>query len=121
MILADTSVWIDHLRRPDAELAVAISEGRLAVHRYVIGELALGSIPRRAEFIADLQHLPDIPVVASETFMSFIEDCSLAGSGLGYVDANLLASVASVPGSRLWTRDRRLREQAERLSLAHPA
>ena len=40
MILVDTSVWIDHLRWPDAELGTALERGDVATHPFVIGELA---------------------------------------------------------------------------------
>ncbi len=38
---------------------------------------------------------------------------------LGYVDVHLLASVALTPGTRLWTRDARLRRMADSLGFAH--
>ncbi len=38
MILVDTSVWIDHLRQGDAELADALQQGRVAIHPFVVGE-----------------------------------------------------------------------------------
>lgn len=40
MILVDTSVWIDHLRRNDAELTRLLDMGQVLTHRFVIGELA---------------------------------------------------------------------------------
>ena len=42
----------------------------------------------------------------------------IAGEGIGYVDACLLAATALGDGLRLWTRDKRLRAVAERLGLA---
>ena len=47
MILADTSIWIDHFRESDAELRRIIEEDALLCHPFVIGELALGSLPAR--------------------------------------------------------------------------
>ena len=41
MILVDSSVWIDHLRRGDARLAELLSAGQVLPHPFVIGELAL--------------------------------------------------------------------------------
>jgi len=46
-----------------------------------------------------------------------IEDWRLFGIGIGYMDAHLLASVLLTPETRLWTRDKRLREIARQLSL----
>ena len=39
------------------------------------------------------------------------------GSGIGYVDAHLLASVSLTETARLWTRDKRLIDVAHRLKL----
>jgi predicted nucleic acid-binding protein len=39
MILVDTSVWVDHLRRHNAGLADLLSHGRVVVHPFVIGEV----------------------------------------------------------------------------------
>ena len=46
MILADTSVWIDHLSASDARLAQHLRAGRLG-HPLVIAEIALGSLRDR--------------------------------------------------------------------------
>lgn len=119
MVLADTSIWIDHLRSPVPELVSLIGDGRVLVHRFVVGELALGSLARRDELLQALSQMPPIPPIAEADLLDFITEKALFGTGLGFVDANLLASVAAWPGARLWTRDRRLREQAGKLSLAH--
>jgi len=42
----------------------------------------------------------------------------LAGVGVGYIDAHLLASVRLSADARLWTRDRRLLGVAEALGVA---
>ncbi|GEM_PF-1749053 len=39
MILVDTSVWIDHLRRGDAHLMITLLAGQVLIHPWVIGEL----------------------------------------------------------------------------------
>lgn len=44
-----------------------------------------------------------------------IDSAALRGTGIGYVDAHLLASVRLLPGASLWTHDRRLAAQADRL------
>lgn len=43
---------------------------------------------------------------------------SLMGKGIGWVDANLIASV-SQDSAKLWTRDKRLNAIAQDLNLAH--
>ena len=44
VVLVDTSVWVDHLRRGDAELSRRLEEGVVMTHRLVIEELACGSM-----------------------------------------------------------------------------
>lgn len=119
MILVDTSVWIDHLRRANAALALALSEGEVCQHPFVTAELALGSLAERARFIAMLAYLPPIPVVDHNRLLAFISDHRLFGTGLGMVDAHLLASVAGESGVRLWTLDKRLFDHAKRLGRSY--
>jgi predicted nucleic acid-binding protein len=118
VILVDTSVWIDHLHLPDPVLALAIAEDRVIHHPFVTAELALGSLPRRSELLETLAFLPSAVVVELDEFLDFVETRRLFATGLGMVDAHLLASASAVAGTRLWTRDKRLAEQAARLHLA---
>jgi predicted nucleic acid-binding protein len=46
MILPDTSVWIDHFRGGEKTLAGLLHREDLLLHPFVIGELALGYLPR---------------------------------------------------------------------------
>jgi len=46
-----------------------------------------------------------------------IEEHSLFGRGIGYIDAHLLAAMRLTPGARLWTRDKRLSAVAANLQL----
>jgi predicted nucleic acid-binding protein len=57
LLLADTSVWIDHLRRGDADLSQALNDGRVLGHPMVTGEIAMGSLRDRAEILDALQRL----------------------------------------------------------------
>lgn len=118
MILVDTSVWVDHLRSGDETLASLLHAGRVLAHPFVIGELALGTLRRRREILDLLEDLPHATVASHEEVLSFIERQALAGLGIGYVDAHLLAATRLTAGSALWTRDRRLAAGAERLGLA---
>ena len=117
MILVDTSVWVDHIRAPDAELIHALRQASVLCHPFVIGELALGNLPDRAIWLRDLERLPAAIVARHEEVMAMIAT-SLVGRGIGYVDAHLLAS-ARLSASRLWTRDRRLGSVATDLGIAH--
>ena len=40
MILADTSVWVEHFRRGLPLLAAHLSRAQIAIHSVVLGELA---------------------------------------------------------------------------------
>lgn len=117
MILVDTSVWIDHFRQGDVELTRLLNAGQVLTHRFVIGELALGNIQNRNIIISTLQNLPQATVAADEEVLLFIERQALFGSGIGYIDAHLLAATLLSPGSFLWTRDKRLLAESVRLGV----
>ena len=108
MILVDTSVWIDHLRKGDAELARTLEAGDVLTHPFIIGELACGNLTRRTPILGLLRTLPAAQVATDDEVLGFIERRKLMGRGMGYIDAHLLASIALTRGSRLWTRDKRL-------------
>lgn len=119
MILVDTSVWVDHLRRRNANLAVLLERGEVLVHPFVIGEIACGSLTQRRLTLDLLQHLPAAAVAEPDEAPGFIELRGLHGKGIGYVDIHLLASTALTSGSRLWSRDKRLAAAAGELGLAY--
>jgi predicted nucleic acid-binding protein len=113
--LVDTSVWVDHLRSGDAQLAGLLERGGVVMHPFVIGEIACGSLTHRSAILELLQELPTAAVAESEEVLGFIERHALHGKGIGYVDAHLLASVALTQGASLWTRDKRLQVAADDL------
>lgn len=118
MILADTSLWIDHLRDGDPALAALLEEGAVLGHPWVIGELALGNLASRHDILRLLHGLPQATVATADEVLRLIEDEALHGQGIGYVDAQLLAATRLTPDARLWTRDKRLAAVAARLGLA---
>lgn len=118
MILVDTSIWIDPLRKGDATLADLLEQRRVLAHPFVTGELSLGSLRQREIVLNSLQELPQAEIAHDEEVLHFIADEALFGLGIGYVDAHLLASVRLTPGTSIWTRDKRLLAAAARLSLA---
>jgi len=117
VILVDTSVWIDHLRVADRQLAGLLMDDVVLCHPFVVGELACGALKRRSEILGLLRNLPPAPVVEQDEVLAFVEAHALMGSGLGWVDVHLLAS-AVLAGDRFWTRDRRLAQAARRLGVA---
>ena len=118
MILVDTSVWIDHLRRHNKTLAKLLQAGMVLTHPLVIGELALGNLRRREVVLSALLDLPRANVATEAEVLHFIEHYGLFGQGIGYVDVHLLAALRLTPGAKLWTDDRRLRGVAARLGMA---
>lgn len=118
MILVDTSVWVDHLRAGDDVLAGLLEAGEVLGHRAVRGELALGSLARRAEVLALLAGLPQAVVASDAEVLALVDRARLPGRGIGWVDAHLLAATLLTPDARLWTRDARLRRVAEDLDVA---
>ncbi|HEX6708004.1 MAG TPA: type II toxin-antitoxin system VapC family toxin [Albitalea sp.] len=119
MILVDTSVWVDHLRRGDARLAALLDSAAVIVHPFIVGEIACGSLSNRKTVLELLQDLPAAVVADAEEVLAFIDRHRLHGKGIGYVDVHLLAAVALTQGAKLWTRDKRLRAAAQDLGYAH--
>jgi predicted nucleic acid-binding protein len=117
LILADTSIWVDHLHHADPVLYQLFHADRILSHPVVIGELAMGRLPDRPEILKILRKLPPSEVARHEETWQLIEDWKLYDCGIGYGDAHLLASVLLTSGTRLWTRDRALRRIARQLSL----
>jgi predicted nucleic acid-binding protein len=117
VILADTSVWVEHLRRRHAGLATLLDQGLVVVHPFVVGEIALGLLKNRTEVLGLLAELPAAPVVRHEDALAVVERRGLAGAGIGWVDAHLLAS-ALVGGVHLWTLDGRLGAVARKAGAA---
>ena len=118
MILVDSSVWTDHLRRADEVLTDLLDRMQVVMHPFVIGELALGHLRSREVVLNALQDLDQVTVAHDDEVMRLIDRERLFGLGLGYVDGHLLAAVRLTPETSLWTRDKRLSLAAERLSLA---
>ena len=119
MILVDTSVWIDHLRSGDRQLEALLNQGSVLTHPFVIGEVALGHLRQRETILTALQGLSKAIEAQEHEVLQLIQKHTLFGLGIGYVDAHLMASTMLTNAS-LWTRDKRLKEVAARLSLAAP-
>lgn len=107
MILVDTSVWVEHLRVGVPALADQLESRQVAVHAWVVGELACGNLRNRHEVLTRLQNLPNAITATDQEVLFTIERQGLMGRGIGYVDAALLSSCL-LSNLQLWTRDRRL-------------
>ncbi len=117
MILVDTSVWVDHFRLGKTGLAELLQHGRVTMHPFIIGEVALGHLKQRDFILTAMGHLPAAAVATDSEVLHFIHTAALFGRGIGYIDAHLLASVRLSPGTSLWTRDKRLQNVADQLGL----
>jgi predicted nucleic acid-binding protein len=118
LILVDTSVWLDHLRNADVQLADLLERQQVAMHPFVIGEIACGSLKKRALVFELLTELPHAVVAEADEVLGFVDRHALYGKGIGYVDVHLLASAALTEGVSLWTRDKRLLMVAQKLGYA---
>lgn len=106
MVLADTSIWIDHLHKTDLQLANALESGSVCIHEAVIGEVACGTLKGRKDILEQMSRLPRLLVADFHECMTLIDEWRLSGRGLGWVDIQLLAS-CRIDNVELWTRDGR--------------
>lgn len=124
-VLVDTSVWVDHFRHGNAVLVAALERDRVLCHPFVLGEIACGTPPQRAQTLADLGSLRSAQQATVGEVMAFVQRERLYGAGCGLVDLVLLASALQTPGAVLWTMDRRLAVLAQRFGVhfdaPHPA
>ena len=119
MVLVDTSVWIDFLHGKNPQLQKLLDENRALGHPFIVGELALGSLRDRALTLATLSGLPQAVTARHAEVLHLISTHTLFGSGMGYVDAHLLASVQLTPDASLLTRDKRLDTLATRIGITY--
>lgn len=117
MILVDSSIWIEHLRNGSPALERILLNSQVQIHPFILGELALGSLRARTAILDALGNLPSVILAKDPEVMQFIEIHKLHGSGIGYVDAHLLTSVALTAGTLLWTGDKRLQAAAAKLGI----
>jgi len=117
LILVDTSVWVDHFRRGVSELPPLLDQGLILVHPFVIGELACGGLRNRTRILAELARLPAVKQARHDEVLHFIAERRLAGKGIGWIDAHLLAS-AVIAECDLWTKDRKLAGAAHAIGLS---
>ena len=118
MVLVDTSIWVNHLRKGDRHLESLLLDSEVACHPFIIGELACGNIRNRSEILSLLKTLPSTSTVDMTEYLFFVEQNHLFGMGIGFVDVHLLAS-AKLSGIPLWTADKKLKEAALHLKVSY--
>ena len=116
MILIDSSVWMDHFRKPNRRLMALLDAEEGCIHPFVIGEVACGNLKNRKEIIALLHALPGVHKAGDDEILFFIERHGLNGRGMGLIDMHLLASCL-MDRCYLWTADKRLQAVAEELQI----
>jgi predicted nucleic acid-binding protein len=119
IVLADTSIWIDHLDKGSLLLGQLLQSDVLVMHPAVIGEISLGNIKNRRGVLSSLRRITGAVVAMDTEVLTLIEVQDLAGSGIGYIDAHLIAATLMTPHCKLWTRDKRLHTVAHRLGIAY--
>ena len=103
-MLFDTSVWIRHFRAPEQRLVDALEDGTALIHEAVVGELAVGRIPKAKTTINDLLLLPFSPVVPFRELLALLQRRKLISKGLSWIDVQLIGS-ALVAEAELITYD----------------
>ena len=119
MILVDTSIWVEMFRRGrfKAELATLIGNDQLCTHPFVLAELACGYLPDREQALLELDKLIALPTISTADVRYMIETRGLFSKGIGFIDAQLIASCIATHGTQIWTIDRPLGRVAESLGL----
>lgn len=119
LILADTSVWIEHLRGTGlCALEDLLRKERIIFHPWIFGELMLGHLgPKKKEILLYFSLMKTAPEQAVSDVVKFTEKGALSGKGLSLVDVQLLATAVK-EGHLLWTLDKALRKAAEKFSCA---
>lgn len=115
-VLADTSIWIEHIRGGVRDLTTLLSNGRVIVHPLVIGELACGNLQNRQVRLHFLKKLPFATLATHNEVLMLIEERQLWGKGVGCIDMHLLAS-ALLDDCQLWTLDQRLENAAQSVGI----
>jgi predicted nucleic acid-binding protein len=119
LVLADTSVWISHFRKPNPVLQTLLSADQVLCHPMVLIEIACGTPPApRERTLNDLRELCSTTAASTEETLSLIEREQLQDSGCGAVDLILLASVLLTSDAVLWTLDKNLEALAARFEIS---
>jgi len=117
LVLVDTSVWLQHLRRPLPSVVALLTTEDVVTHPVVIGEIAVGNLPDRARTLLSFERLLDLTAQPAAEVLSFVESRALFGRGLSWGDVQLLAA-ADFNAVPLWTLDKRLEQASQNLGLA---
>lgn len=118
MILADTSVWIDFLRKGNRLLQYLLEQGEISTHSLIIGELHVGNIPNREVFLSLMCELPRVKEASYDEVVHMINSHNLYSKGVGFFDMHILAS-SIISKTPLWTLDKRLDQLSKEFDIKH--
>lgn len=121
MVLVDTSAWIRALmgKQPFREELDALLDRELVLgHEFIYGELLIGDPGGRRLLLAAYSQWRFAPTVPNADVVELVRARRLHGRGIGWVDAQLLASTL-VAGATLYTSDAALISIAEELEVLH--
>ena len=83
MILADTTIWIDHFRSGNQQMRQQLERRNIVLHPLIVAELALGSLGERTSTLAYLDGLPQLGVARLDEVRQMIESRLLYSRGIG--------------------------------------
>ena len=86
-------------------MAKRLNSGQIAMHPFIVAEIALGSLKDRQKRLEDMEALLEVRVAQLSEVRHMIEAHTLYSKGIGLTDAHLIASCLLTPGTQLWTRD----------------
>jgi predicted nucleic acid-binding protein len=118
LVLADTSVWVEHFRKPNRVLQTLLSADQVLCHPMVLIEIACGTPPApRERTLTDLRQLRSAVVASTDETLALIEREQLQDSRCGAIDLLLLGSVLLTSDAVLWTLDKDLQDLAARFDI----
>ena len=112
--IVDTSVWIEHLKKPQIQLIQLLEMDEVLTHSLVIGELYIGHVKNREEIVSHLLTLPRAREASFQEVMGFVRQRRFFGKGIGWNDAQLLAA-ALLSGAAVFSYDQNLMRLARTL------
>lgn len=120
LVLADTSVWVEHFRRANPVLQSLVATDQLLGHPLIVLEIACGTPPMpREQTLGNLKKLRQAVIATADDILGLIEKERFYVSGCGGIDVALLASVLLTPDALLWTADKNLDALAVRMGIAY--
>ena len=118
LVLADTSVWVAHFRKPNPVLQTLLSADQVLCHPMILIEIACGTPPApRERTLSDLRQLRSATVANTDETLALIEREQFQDSGCGAIDLLLLGSVLLTSDAVLWTLDKDLQALAARFDV----